>query len=98
LNHPQGPISCAFSAAASAGTSVVCTLNGPNGNIVQSDDLVTFMFDTSTSGSAITSSTAQTTYAVSGFPTAATYTLILYAYVFANVYQDTAGNLKRVIL
>jgi len=94
LEHPKGPITASFSAALSAGTSSVVTLTGPNGNIVQCDDLVTIVHDSL----AVTCTTAITQYAVSGFPANASYQLVMYAYVFASVMLDTNGNLRRVIL
>lgn len=94
--HPKGPLTATFSATAAAGTSVVITITGPNGNIVQVDDLVTFVFDTNTSASQVTASTAISQYAVSGFPTATSYFLVVYAYVFATI-QFVNGKLRRVI-
>jgi hypothetical protein len=98
LYHPQGPLSAAFSATASAGTSVTVTITGPNGNIVQVDELVQIITDNGTAASAQTASTAITTYATVGFPSTATYQLYLYAFVFAQVVLDTNGKLQRTIL
>jgi hypothetical protein len=96
--HPQGPISATFSATLSAGTSVTVTLTGPQGNYVDIQDLITIVVDNQATSGAATASTAVTTYGASGFPNSASYTLVLYAMVFASVSLDTKGTLMRTIL
>ena len=98
INHPNGPLQATFSATAAAGTSLTVTITGANGNIVAVDDLVTLQVDSNTAGNTMTTSTSITQFAVPGFPTTGTYQLILYAFVFANVYLDTNGSLKRIIM
>ena len=73
-------------------------MTGPNGNYVGIDDLLAINVDNQAVAAAGTASTAITTYGYSGFPTATTYQLILYAMVFAQISLNSRGELQRTIL